>query len=219
MKYNKEVARKIVLNCSKQYRDKLLNKKLLIIYRERQNNEICYIEVVFYDRNYQHLTGIELIDDKGEIIHNQSINFFRKCIENKLRVDEFSFKQDGTTQLKLTALPALMDITKITKITGNYNNVRPFLFVDKVMGGVNFCLGLCKEESSYVPSSALCEDIKNLTDKPNQVLAIFVKDLNESIYSTVKHVAKGVNLNNLNLPEKISEKITLKNYFYKGKQN
>lgn len=174
---------------------------------------------MFYDRNYQHLTGIELIDDKGEIIHNQSINFFRKCIENKLRVDEFSFKQDGTTQLKLTALPALMDITKITKITGNYNNVRPFLFVDKVMGGVNFCLGLCKEESSYVPSSALCEDIKNLTDKPNQVLAIFVKDLNESIYSTVKHVAKGVNLNNLNLPEKISEKITLKNYFYKGKQN
>ena len=33
----------------------------------------------------------------------------------------------------------LMDITKITKITGDYNNVRPYLFVDKVMGGVNFC--------------------------------------------------------------------------------
>lgn len=50
--------------------------------------------------------------------------------------------KDGTTQLKLGALPVLMDITKITKITGDYNNVRPYLFVDKVMGGVNFCLGL-----------------------------------------------------------------------------
>ena len=61
-------------------------------------------------------------------MRNQSINFYRKCIENKLGLDEFQFKQDGTTQLKLVALPTLMDITKITKITGDYNNVRPYLF-------------------------------------------------------------------------------------------
>lgn len=76
------------------------------------------------------------------------------------------------TGLKLAALPALMDITKITKITGDYNNVRPYLFVDKVMGGVNFCLGLSKEDNVYVPSSALLEDIKRLPDAPSQVLAI-----------------------------------------------
>lgn len=57
--------------------------------------------------------------------------------------------------MKLSALPVLMDITKITKITGDYNNVRPYLMVDKVMGGVNFCLGLSKENNTYVPSSAL----------------------------------------------------------------
>lgn len=110
-----------------------------------------------------------------------------------------------------------MDITKITKITGDYNNVRPYLFVDKVMGGVNFCLGLSKEEDVYVPSSALLEDIKRLTDAPSQVLAILEKERDEEIYSIVKHVAKGLNLNNIVLPDVIDNMISLENYVYRGK--
>ncbi len=120
-------------------------------------------------------------------------------------MEEFRFKQDGTTQLKLAALPVLMDITKITKITGDYNNVRPYLFVDRVMGGVNFCLGLSREDNVYVPSSALLEDIKRLTDAPSQVLTILEKGIDTEIYSTVKHVAKGVNLNNITLPQEITK--------------
>ena len=61
-----------------------------------------------------------------------------------------------------------MDVTKITKITGDYNNLRPYLFVDKVMGGINFCLGLSRENDVFVPSSALLEDIKKLTASPSQ---------------------------------------------------
>lgn len=48
---------------------------------------------MFYARNYQHLTGLELIDKEGNVLHNQSMNFFRKCIENKLGVEEFRFKR------------------------------------------------------------------------------------------------------------------------------
>lgn len=217
MKFTKEEARRRVLNCAKQYQQKLLNKKLIIIYREKKDNVIRYIEVVFYERNYQHLTGLELIDKEGNVLHNQSVNFYRKCIENKLGKDEFRFKEDGTTQLKLLALPALMDVTKITKITGEYNNIRPYLLVDKVMGGVNFCLGLSKEKDGYVPSSALLEDIKKLTDTPSQVLAIFEKEMGSDIYETVRHVAKGLNLYNIKLPEGINGMIDLKDYVYKGK--
>ncbi len=47
MKYTKEEARKRVLNCAKQYCQKLLNKKFIIIYRERFDNTIHYIEVIF----------------------------------------------------------------------------------------------------------------------------------------------------------------------------
>ena len=214
MQFTKEEARKKVLNCAKQYQKKLLNKKLIIIYRERRDNKIRYIEVVFHERNYQHLTGLELIDKNGNVLHNQSQNFYRKCIENKLGTHEFRFKPDGTTQLKLAALPVLMDITKITKISGDYNGVRPYLFVDKLIGGVNFCLGLRQEEDVYVPSSALLEDIKKLTIAPSQVLAILEKNISDTTYFTVKHVAKGLNLNNITLPDNISQLICLDNYIY-----
>ena len=217
MKYTKEDARRIVLNCAKKYHQKLLNRKLLIVYREREDNLIHYIEVVFLKRNFQHLTGLELIDSNGNVLHNQSVNFFRKCIDNKLSVDDFQFKADGTTQLKLQALPALMDLTKITKITGDYNNIRPYLYVDKVMGGVNFCLGLSKEDNLYVPSSALLEDIKKLTNNPSQVLAILEFDISEKKYSIIRHVAKGLNLNNISLSNQLNSMISLENYVYKGK--
>lgn len=218
MKFTKEEARRRVLNCAKQYQQKLLNKKLIVIYRERHDNAIHYIEVVFHKRNYQHLTGLELIDKNGGVLYNQSMNFYRKCIENKLGFDEFRFKEDGTTHLKLAALPVLMDITKITKITGDYNNVRPYLYVDKVMGGVNFCLGLSREDNIYVPSSALLEDIKRVTDAPSQVLAILEKGMDSGVYSVVRHVAKGLNLKNINLPEEIDGMINLEGYEYKGKK-
>lgn len=217
MKFTREEARRRVLNCAKQYKQRLLNKKLLIIYRDRQDNIIRYIEVIFHERNYQHLTGLELIDKNGNVLCNQSKNFFRKCIENKLGLEEFRFKQDGTTQLKLAALPMLLDVSKITKITGDYNNIRPYLYVDKVMGGVNFCLGLSRENDVYVPSSALLEDIKKLTGAPSQVLAILEKDINDDIYCRVKHVAKGVNLNRVVMPQEIKEMICLDSYVYQGK--
>ena len=215
MKYTKEEARRKVLNCAKQYANKLLNKKLIIIYRERVDNQIHFIEVTFYDRNYQHLTGLELIDSKGNILQHQATNFFRKCIQNKLSLKEFQFKADGTTHLKLATLDSLTDVSKVTKITGDYNGVRPYLYVDKVIGGVNFCLGLSKEDDGYVPSSALLENIKNLTDAPSQVLAILEKEIGDGIYSTIKHVAKGVNLNNLTLPNDIKQLISLENYVSK----
>ena len=211
MKITKEDARRLVLNCAKKYQQNLLNKMLLVIYRDRLDNKIHFIEVVFRKRNYQHLTGLELIDNDGKVLRNQSLNFYRKCIENKLSLNEIRFRQDGTTQLKLTALPILMDVTKITKITGDYNNLRPYLFVDKVMGGVNFCLGLSLENNIYVPSSALLEDIKNLTNTPSQVLAILQKDITDIKYTNVKHVAKGLSLEKLVLPDNIKKMINLEN--------
>ena len=217
MKYSKEEARRKVLNCAKQYQNKLLNKKLIIIYRERKDNQIHHIEVAFYDRNYQHLTGLELVDVNGNVLHHQAKNFYRKCIENKLGIDEFQFKQDGTTNLKLAALDSLTDVSKITKITGDYNGGRPYLYVDKIMGGVNFCLGLSQEDDVYVPSSALLEDIKKLTNSPSQVLAILEKGISDNIYAVVKHVAKGLNLNNLELPDETKQLISLEKYVYKGK--
>ena len=65
MKYTKADARR-VLNSAKEYQKRLLNKRMIIIYRERLDNEIRYIEIVFHARNYQHLTGLENYTYKGK---------------------------------------------------------------------------------------------------------------------------------------------------------
>lgn len=219
MKYTLEDARRIALSCAKQYQSKLLDKRLFIIYRERLDDSIRYIEVEFHDHNYQHLTGLEFIDENGHAYRGRSKDFYRKCIENKLTTRAIRFKKDGTTQLKLRALPVLMNITKVTKIAGCYNDSRPYLYVDKVIGNVNFCLGLSKTGGVYVPSSALLADIKELTDSPSQVLAVLQKECDNDIYVTVKHVAKGLDLSNLILPSEIRDKIDLTEYTYIGKHN
>lgn len=56
-----------------------------------------------------------------------------------------------------------------------------------------------------------------ITNEPSQVLAIMEKDIASNIYSVVKHVAKGLNLNNIKLPKEINTIIQLDNYVYKGK--
>lgn len=220
MKYTKEQARRTVLNCAKQYEQKLLNKNLLIIYRDRQINRIRHIEVAFYEKNFQHLTGLELVDEAGNVLRNQSENFYRKCIENKLSVNDFRFRPDGTAQLKLMALPVLTNITRITKITGDYNGSRPYLLVDRVIGNVNFCLGLNRDGESgfYVPSSALLEDIKKLSVAPCQVLVILEKEAGETAYSTVRHVAKGLELSHMIFPAEIKNFLISENTDFTEKE-
>ena len=79
---------------------------------------------------------------------------------------------------------------------------------------MNFCLGLLLDVKNeyYVPASTLLEDIKQLTSMPSQVLAIFSKEKGEMVYKNVRHVAKGLNLNKIELPKEIDEKILLKDY-------
>ncbi len=217
-KYTLEEARKIVLNCAKQYESNLCNKSYIIIYRDRADNIIKDIEVQFLPENYQHLTGIEMVDADGNKREYVSELFYKKCINNTLAKNEIQFKKDGTTHFKLAALPVIMTIQKVTKIAGDYNNGRPFLVADKLIGNVNFCLGLKKIANTYVPASALLEDIKLLTNIQSQVLAILSKDIGESVYKKICHVAKGVNIQKVVISEDTTKKISLENYIPKEKK-
>lgn len=211
--YTLDEARNVVMNCAKQYDKNLLGKKYLILYKDRLDNIMKFLEIQFEDINYQHLTGIELIDQNGTPRKNVASLFYVKCLHNTLRKNEIQFRADGTTPLKLLALPVIMDIQKVTKIAGDYNNSRTYLVADKLIGNVNFCLGLKQLESgAFVPASALLEDIKKLTSKQSQVLAIFSKESKEAIYNTIRYVAKGINLNHLNFPDDVKNKIALTNY-------
>lgn len=216
--YTIDEARRIAINCASSYKSSLENKQFIIVYRDRDTNKIEYIEVVFLARNYQHLTGLNMIDDSGNIMDHRSEFFYKKCIEKKLSNNEIAMRPDGTTQLKLEALPAITKFTAITKIVGDSNNNQPYLYVEKVVGGVNLCLGLRLDEElqEYVPVSALKKDIKTLTNKPSQVLAIFERDFGSTeVYSKIRHVAKGLNLGKISFPKDIDDKISLENYLPK----
>lgn len=215
--YTKEEARTIVMQCAKSYNKKLAGRKFIFIYRDKADNNIKFFEVYFGKENYQHLTGLELLDADGKVREHVAELFYEKCLNNRLGKNEIRFKQDGTTNLKLAALPMLTKIQEVTKIAGGYNGIRPYLVADKIVGNVNFCLGLLQDSKYdyYVPVSSLLEDIKKLTNEPSQVLAIFSKDNLENIYKKICHVAKGVNLNHLTIPEQIMELISLEEYIPK----
>lgn len=172
--YTIDEARRIAINCASSYKSSLEDKQFIIIYRDKDTNMIKHIEVVFLARNYQHLTGLNMIDEAGKLLDHHSEFFYKKCVEKKLSCDEIVMRMDGTTQLKLEALPAITKFTSTTKIVGDSNNNQPYLYVEKVVGGVNLCLGLRMDEKihEYVPVSALKKDIKTLTNAPSQVLAI-----------------------------------------------
>ena len=214
--YTKKDALRIIIAAAKEYAKMLDGMNYLFIYRNRYSNEIEYFETLFLPRNYQHLTGIEFLDMDGNLQMN-SVFFYHKCLDNTITEKEIQFKKDGTTPLKLQALPKLIQFLRFSKMTALYNGVRPKLAVDRVAGTTNYCLGFAKDGDYFVPSSCLLEDIRNLGDNPSQILAIMTKraDRSEPIYREIRYVAKGVPLDRLKISGKLSAMISLEEYIRK----
>jgi len=211
--YTKKEALCIITNAAKEYAKRLEGVNYLFIYRNRENNRIEFFESIFLPRNYQHLTGIELLDSEGNIKKSAAF-FYKKCLANAFKEEEIQFRQDGTTPLKLEALPKLVQFLRFSKMTVMYNGIKPKLAVDRLVGTTNYCLGFTQDEDYYVPSSCLLEDIRNLGNKPSQILAIMSKQAKTeaNIYSKFNYLAKGVPFNKMTLPPELSILVSLDNY-------
>lgn len=214
--YTKKEALRIIIAAAKGYSKMLEGLNYLFIYCNRENNQIEYFEAVFLPRNFQHLTGVEHLDSEGNIQKN-SVFFYQKCLNNTITEAEIRFRKDGTTPLKLEALPRLVQFLRFSKMTVLYNGIRPKLAVDRIAGTTNYCLGFVKDGDYFVPSSCLLEDIRKLGSKPSQILAIMSKKANQSetIYKEIRYVAKGIPLNKLKLSDKLSNLISLEKYIEK----
>lgn len=196
------------------YRKNLANRRFLVIYRDRDSGDIKHLEVVFRPSNYQHLTGIDLIDENNRVKQRAAIEFYRKCVTGQLLPTEIRLHDDFTTKLKLECLPRLMEFTSITKIAGQYDKSKPLLVGDYLLGGQNGCIAvsLSKGKSYYYPRSALNEDIRTLVTSSSQVLAILQTKhdpkLDEFVYSEVCYQARGVDITRVNLPEDLQEMVS-----------
>ena len=226
MTISKEQAVTTAIKEGKVYKEKLSNTIILIIYRDRVDNILKHLEIEFRPHNYQHLTGLLLShrDSKtGELIvrEHTAMEFYRRCTDIQyITPDEIVFNDEGTIDLKMAALPYITQITRITRMTGSYDNrTKIKLSADYIVGGVNSCIGVSKNSDNdrYYPCSCLSENIMNITKYTSQVLTIFQKEISsKDVYKDIKYVAKGLNLNKLIFPEYIREMISLEKYIAKS---
>jgi len=208
--YNKKDAIRIVTSAAKDYRNNLEGMNLLFIYRDKSSNKIEFFETVFQANNFQHLTGIEMVDSSGTVVRNAK-SFYQKCLDGKLKEEEIQFKTDGTTELKLNAISSVVNFIDRAKMTGLYNGKGLKLAIDRVVGTITYCLGFIKNGDYYCPGSCLLEDTRNVVDTASQILAIMSKSAEnkERLYGEIRYLAKGFPIEKVDLPENLLCKISL----------
>ena len=202
----KENAIKIITECAKLYNENLENKNLLFIFGAEKSPE--FFEASFLPRNFLHLTGVKIFEERV----GGSVDFYERCLRGKLSPSDFSFADNGTTDMKLSILPQLMKIQICAKMVGTYDFAKSVLFTEKVAGNIYACMGFVKENNYYIPNTALREDIRDISVRPQKrILAIFKKDIPQRFYPlTPCYSAKKVNVSCLINSENLKQKFDFK---------
>ncbi|MCD8110415.1 MAG: PBECR4 domain-containing protein [Clostridiales bacterium] len=198
MSYTKEEAIQRVVSCAEIYRDELNKRNLLFVCMDK-HKKLSYFEVAFYNYNFMHLTGLRPCNRKSD---NSTANtdrlsavvFYDRCISHKLSPDDFDFSDQGTTPLKLDALPLVIKKNLMATMIGDYNSPRPKLYSEKFAGGVTACIGFIKDKSSkeYVPNTVLKDDIRNNVGNYARIIATYRKHQTEEKYSEIVYAAKKI---------------------------
>lgn len=169
VKYTKQQAISIIVNCAEKYKENLDGYQLLFILSDK-HRRVSSLEVYFNSYNFLHLTGIKLNDNIT------AIDFYNRCLDHKLNPDIFSFSDDGTTQLKLAVLPQLMVKDLSAKMVGNYDGSNPKLYTEKLVGNIRACMGFKKTPNQInVPNTVLNVDLRAISNIPLRVIATYRK--------------------------------------------
>lgn len=211
---NKRQAIRIMTNSARLYKENLEDKKVLFLYgipreineqlhtREKELNCLEYYEVVFHRSNFLHLTGVHI--NPGKL--KSSIQFYEKCIGNRLAEDDFEFSKDGSSIQKLEILEHMMSIKKNVAMLGEFTNKGPKLYSEKVAGGVCGCIGFVKDRKSKlnVPNTLLKKDIRDVTSSPKKkIYAVFDKTYMDDKYSNVVKLDKSIDINEIYFSKEI----------------
>ena len=207
-RYTKKDAIRIVVQCAKQYRDHLVNRSLLFICMDKHNHTSA-IEFSFDASNFLHLTGLNLKNRKkfkanehdsddtrsasdGEEI--SALDFYNKCLNQRLRENEFEFADDGTTEMKLDVLPGLLCKNLTAKMIGDFRSDKPKLHTEKLAGGVTACMGFRRNAKSprYIPDTVLKDNIKKHTSGQVRVIACCRKTKDQQKYAEITYLAKKI---------------------------
>lgn len=194
----KEEALSVVFICAQQYMENLANRKLLFICSDKHKNLYSF-EVTFDISNFLHLTGLKAN-------HMSAKDFFNRCLDRRLTVNDFEFADNGTTPMKLQILPVLVSKNLKANMVGNINVQKPKLYTEKLAGNIQGCIGFVKDSKSgrYVPNTVLREDIRNNVSHADRIILTYRKSATEDTYSEIVYSAKKVDWDTFILPEKYS---------------
>ena len=204
--YTKSEAIKIVVECAKKYKEELEEKTLIFICINKHKN-VSYFEFTFHAYNFMHLTGLIPAQSNTDNAEKSvsPIVFYKKCLNHKLSDTDFEFKEDGTSHLKLDALPTLICKNLNANIIGDYNGITPKLITDKLAGNTQKCMGFrLTEKSEYIPNTILKIDIRNYIKNNVRVIAVFRKKCISEQYDELTYKAKNIEWSKIKFPEEIS---------------
>ena len=203
-KYTKEEAISIVVQCAEKYHTELEGKTLLFICTDKHKRTVP-IEFSFYGNNYMHLTGLKPSRQTADASIGLFANdFYQKCLEHKLSVNDFDFSEDGTTHLKLDVLPNVICKNLRASIVGDYNSSKPRLYTEKIVGSTHACMGFAFDRKTleYVPNTVIQEDARDLTSNAVRVIAVYRKDAQAERYEELTYKAKKVDWELIKFPER-----------------
>lgn len=197
---NKLDAIKKLNKAAQIYENNFCNKNLLIVYNNTINPNIIEIKAVA--TNFLHLTGVSvneknILNDIEDRNSNVKEVFYLKCLNGRLKENDFEIKKDGSTYQKLDVILTTLNMSKNAKMIGDYNEQRVYLQTDKLVGNTNSCLGLCRNGNYYAPNTVLKGDIRDDTHNVSRVLAVLSKQINEHDYNEKKYVAKEIDIQKL----------------------
>lgn len=192
---NKDAVR-ILKSSAKLFHEELENNNILFVFGNSRNPE--FLETLFLRRHFLHMTGVK--------IHHYmtSGEFYNKCLSSRISESDFYLSSDGTTEMKLSVLPALMSIYKNAKMVGIYDESKSFLVTEKVIGNVSACIGFVKDNDYYVPNTVLKEDIRNISFHPQKkVLFVSRKKTQYDKYTEICYKSSSISFEKINLPDKL----------------
>ncbi len=189
MKYNNAQAVSQIVSAARIYDKELLNRDLLVVFGDKDKPDL--LRFTFTKQNFLHLTGAV------PLLKGQNVNklFFDKAIDGNLSNKDFTFKKDGTTEIKLDILNQAMNIAHTANQVGDYNNNRPKLIANSIAGTHRWCLAFVQIGNEYHrPCSLLNDSVRDNVDKSKKILAILRKKRNENKYSEITYTGKDIDI-------------------------
>lgn len=199
----KKEALRIIFQCADLYQKNLCDQMLLIVSTNNSMNKTFATEILFERTNFMHLTGVKFEDGK----HIAPDTFYTRCLSRRLRVSDFEFAPDGTTEQKLLVLPGIVGTNNLAaNMIGDYHDRRPTLITEKLAGNIRGCIGMVYDSTrkNYAPNTVLNLDMRSSIQNKQRIIATYRKHKTDEKYTELVYKAKKVDWSRIKYPDTYS---------------